>query len=291
MRSELASRLRAAGIVLLVCAGCSGSGSGSGGTTPTDRGSRAAAPIEAASAAPAASAAGPGVQTSTAGAAASVGVASSAAGPNAAPLLASDSEPKGVAPLTDAERRELRGACQPLGHAVAQAAPRQSTPMQGVEAAEQVLAHPPELRGVDVPHCTNLLQRQLRRYRAGLIEDEAITGLKTIMVGMASAYQAEPRHLCPSAPGVPADLAPLETGSYASTSADWQADGWRCVHFDRSTAGPQRFQYELRVDRAAESFEIVARGFPVRGYGPEELFLRGKVQGNRLEPSSAVYRR
>jgi hypothetical protein len=214
-----------------------------------------------------------------------------ASGVGAPPLLASDSVPKGIEPLSPDERKELAGPCKPLAAAVSAAAPRANTRLEALAHAEEVLKSPPKLAkldNVDVPRCSELMRRELRAYLASSVEAEAITHLKIIMVGMASAYAAGQR-LCPSAPAAPAELGRLEADPYRSSPADWRAEGWRCVRFE--LAVPQRFQYEVRVDSAAQSFEIVARGFPVQTGSAEELFLRGRVDQGAVQPSSAVYRR
>jgi hypothetical protein len=51
---------------------------------------------------------------------------------------------------------------------------------------------------------------------------------------------------------------------------------------------PVRYQYELRTAADGESAEVVARGFPVAGQGPEELFVRLTLGE---EPALVVYRR
>ena len=113
-------------------------------------------------------------------------------------------------------------------------------------------------------------------------------GIKRIAVGLVSAATREPPSRCTSAPPVPSDVRAVQLGPYTSKGPDWAPAGWRCVAFDMLT--PQRFQYEMRVD-ANGGFEIIARGYPVDGSGPEELFLSGRIDAGMEGLSSDVMRR
>ena len=39
------------------------------------------------------------------------------------------------------------------------------------------------------------------------------------------------------------------------------------------------------------SWEVIARGFPVKGGAPTELYARGRIEGGHIQPSREVYRR
>jgi hypothetical protein len=96
--------------------------------------------------------------------------------------------------------------------------------------------------------------------------------------------------LCASAAAVPADLATLKRGPVTPGPDAYATPGWMCVRFANQGA-PQHFQYELRTDASDQSYEIVARGFPVKGKPAVELFLKGKAEDGQITPSSDVYRR
>ena len=51
------------------------------------------------------------------------------------------------------------------------------------------------------------------------------------------------------------------------------------------------FQYELRSDATAKTFEVIARGYPVQGAPPTELYVAGKVESGAIDPSVPVMRR
>lgn len=206
------------------------------------------------------------------------------------PVLATDSAPAGVEPLDAAEAKELGSRCKPLTDAVAAAARGDRAGGSPFARVLRVLAHPPAVAGVDVPRCAGLMERAVRADEARAVEAEPIVAIRRIVFGLSSALAGDARQLCPSAPPVPAELRQLEAGAYRSSAADWQAEGWRCARFDL-VGTAQRYQYELRTDAATGSYEIVARGYPVAGHGQSELYLRGKVEGGEIQPTSAVYRR
>jgi hypothetical protein len=127
-------------------------------------------------------------------------------------------------------------------------------------------------------------------YLARTREGEAKLNLKRIVVGLVTALERDVPTFCASAPAVPKDLATVKDAPYASAGADWRAPGWTCVRFDLSGA-QQVFQYELRSDAKAKTFEVIARGYPVQGAAPTELYIAGKVENGAIDPSMPVMRR
>mgnify|MGYP000939422163 CR=1 FL=1 len=205
-----------------------------------------------------------------------------------APRPAADSLPDGLAPLGEAERSELAERCKAFVSAVTQAGKKAGRSKGSIEIALEVLANPPKPPGVDAERCASLMKRDLLAYRARTIEAEAMLTLKQLAFAMSDAFSRQ-GSLCPSAPAVPSALELLAKEPYASSPQDWQSAGWRCLGFTISP--PQRFQYELRSDPSAGSYEIVARGFPVDGGPPAELYVRGEVESGQLSPSQEILRR
>jgi hypothetical protein len=216
------------------------------------------------------------------------GASEPASSPPRPPRPAADSSPDGLDPLTDAERTEFEQRCKAFVSAVTQAGKKAGRTKSSTEIALDVLANPPKSPGVDSERCAPLMKRELVAYRARTIEIEAILALKQLAFAMADAH-AKNGALCPSAPAIPSALDGLAKEPYASTSKDWSAPGWLCVNF--AISPPQRFQFELRSDAGAASYEIVARGFPVEGGPATELFVRGKVEAGQLSPSQEIFRR
>jgi hypothetical protein len=95
--------------------------------------------------------------------------------------------------------------------------------------------------------------------------------------------------MCPSAPPVPASLGALRDGTYASKPEDWAAPGWSCLRFEQPM--PQHYQYEVRSDPKAGTYEAIARRPSAEGRPASELFLRGLMENGDLQPNSAVMRR
>lgn len=210
--------------------------------------------------------------------------------PSRAPVLAATSLPAGLETLSDDERATLEKACKPLMDAIVKVANRDKERKDRTEAAMHALQSPPTVAGVDVTRCTSFVRDQLAAYRAKSIESEAIINLKRIVFGLADATQADPPRLCPSAPPVPSNLDAVRNGPHQEPPSGWGAEGWSCVRFQLGGA-PQRFQYELVTDAKAGTYRIIARGFPVEGHGPEELFLAGETVDGRVSPSSEVMRK
>jgi hypothetical protein len=198
--------------------------------------------------------------------------------------------PPGTNPLSEAESKELASKCKKLTDAIAAAAKKAGTGKRPIDLVEEVLANPPKLAGVDVPRCSELMRRDTVSYLASARESEAKLSLKRIVVGLMSALEKEPPVLCASAPPVPASVETVKTTPYASTADDWKAEGWKCARFDL-VGGKQVFQYELRTDPKARSFEVIARGWPVAGGPRTELYIAGKVESGAIDPSMPILRR
>lgn len=207
----------------------------------------------------------------------------------AKPVLAASSFPPGVRALSEAEEAELKERCGGLLKHLRKVSANDSGSRARLERIHNILEHPPALTGVDVPHCAKLLQRSVVAYRAQTIESEGMNGIKRIIVGLSMAMSAAKPKLCPSAPKTPADLKAFQAGPVRTNVQQWQHPGWRCVRFDRSQ--PSAFQYQLHTSSADQSFEIIARGYPVDGHPPVELFLAGKVKDKTIALSSEIYRR
>lgn len=212
---------------------------------------------------------------------------SAPAAPAREPRPALSSSPEGVQPLSDEEKKTLKNACGAFTKAVEKAAKALGKP--SLEAVLEVLRAPPSPAGVDGPACAGLMQRDMIVYRARTLESEALLGLKRFAVGVVSAAESDKKEHCPSAPPVPKEIAILKNGPFTSTPADYASPGYRCAHFDMPT--PQHFQYELETDEKAGTFRVIARGFPVEGQGPEELFLGGRFEAGMEVLAGEILRR
>jgi hypothetical protein len=190
---------------------------------------------------------------------------------------ARDSHPAGVHPLDAAEQAEVEKGCKKLVDAVAAVVKKKnpSGRLAATTAMLEALAKPPEVAGVDVPRCAELVRRDLEDYLASAVENEAIASLRMIALALARVAQSD-GVVCASAPAAPADVAKVRSGSYVTTAADWAGEGWRCNGF--GAAGmPVRWQYEVKVDATRRTYDIIARGFPVSGGPQAELVLPGGV--------------
>jgi hypothetical protein len=263
---------------LLLIAACGGASS-PGSTASSQAGADAATTSTAA-------------PSSASGADDASGSPPASAGPATAPTTpgvpAADSWPEGVTPLSKEEGAELGGKCKPFTDAVTAAAKKAGRSKGSVDIARDVLANPPKVAGVDGPRCAELMGRELAAYRARTIEQEAMVGLKRIAFGMASHF-AEAHGLCPSAPPVPAALHFVAKEPYVARADDWNDVAWACLRFDQQ--GPQRFVYLVRVDAANSSYEAIARGYPVEGAPPTELYVRVVADENGPSPNVTVMRR
>ncbi len=216
---------------------------------------------------------------------------SSAAPAAAAGVPADQSNPPGIQPLTDAEAQEAELKCTRLGRAIEKevkaARKAGKSPYQAVLEA---LKNPPSVPGMDVPRCAELMRRDVIASQALNIESEAKNNLKAISVGLATATQRTPPEFCPSAPPVPPSLDQVRNGPWQSQPTSWDAPGWKCTGFNLRGA-PQYFQYELKTDPATQTWEVIARGYPVAGQPATELYVRGTAVNGKIQPSSQVMRR
>ena len=213
-----------------------------------------------------------------------------AAVPARDPVPAADTLPDGLTQLTDDEAQEAESKCAGLSKALAGVVKADKSGRPRTEVLLEALkSGGVSAPGVDVARCGELISRDLLIYRARMIESEAINNIKMISVGLASASNGEPPKVCPSAGPTPPELSALEKGPVSVPADGWSAPGWSCVRF--ASQVPVRFQYELRVDAAAKSYEIIARGFPVAGQPAVELFQKGTIEGGKIRPSSNVMRK
>lgn len=204
---------------------------------------------------------------------------------------ADTSDPDGLPKISPDERKVLDGDCKKFTEAVARSVGRKKL-ADGETRADQTLAaldKAPKVQGVDVAKCTDLMRRDLQIYAARQSETEAKNNLKLVAVNIGVAYE-NGKKLCPSAGPTPPTLDAFKAGAVATSPNDWMAPGWACVRFGPSTV-PTRWQYELKTDKGGGTWEVVARGYPVAGGPPTELFLAGVIDANGVTPPGSVKRR
>jgi hypothetical protein len=200
------------------------------------------------------------------------------------PTTTAAEEPPGPpdpAPLTDEERKEAAKKCAPLTQAMQKAKGNQKSPLDALEAA---LKKPPaQLKGAALERCKELLTRGIETYLIGAKEVEARLVISQIGRAMAIAYSEQGGKLCPASERpVPADKARVAKEPYVSTAADWDTPSWKCLGISLPEQ-PQRFQYETRVDPAAKTFEVIARGVPGGKGRWVELRQKGTVTSKGVE--------
>lgn len=205
------------------------------------------------------------------------------------PVLAADSLPDGLVALTDEEAEEAETRCAGLSKALTAAVKADRSGRSRTDVLLGALDAGGKAPGVDVTRCTELIRRDLLIYKARMIESEAINHIKMISLQLSVASEREPPSACPSMGPTPAILSSLVNGPVAVPPEVWSQGGWSCLRFAPET--PVYFQYEVRMNSAAGSYEILARGYPVAGHPAVELFQRGKVVDGRIRPSSEVMRR
>lgn len=200
----------------------------------------------------------------------------------AAPAPAAAAPPDASPPLTPEEQKKLEKTCKPLVSAMQRAAQKAGPGTNPLDVFAALVKSPPKMPAADLTTCSALLERSIRDYLGAAIETEARVTLKRISLEMAAAFEAE-HAFCPATTTpVPASAAGLDKTPYVSTSTDWAAPTWRCLHFDM-TGQRQRFQYEVRADPGGAWVEAIARGAP-RGDGRIiEIVQRVQVKGNKLE--------
>jgi hypothetical protein len=150
----------------------------------------------------------------------------------------------------------------------------------------QVLQNPPKMASGDLDRCKELLQKGLRAYLFAAFETEAKVILKRLGQGIVMAYQSHGT-LCPSAKPVPPDAQKVAAGPYIATEADWGSAGWECLGFAMPDQ-PMRFQYEVKTDPKAGTFEMIARGSPERDGKFIVVVSKGAVKDGKIEISNPV---
>lgn len=271
----------ALGGAALLAAGCGGASTPAedpgGAGDPAASGPSDMAPVEGSASEPAA----PGAPAGDAPAAA----------PKKEARNADESDPEGLPAIKPDERKVLDGDCKKFTDAVAKAIAKKK-PAPGETRADQVVAaleKPPTVQGVDGAKCADLMRRDVLIYAARQAESEAKNNLKLVAVNIGVAFEND-KNLCPSAGPTPASLDALQKGPATTTANDWMAPGWSCTRFGPSAA-PTRWQYELKTDKGRGTWEVIARGYPVAGGPPTELFLEGVVDAGGVTPPGSVKRR
>lgn len=201
------------------------------------------------------------------------------------------SDPGGLPKLSPDDRKFLDGDCKKFTEAVAKSAGQKKL-AEGETRSEQVLGSldkPPKVQGVDVAKCSDLMRRELIINIARQSETEAKNNMKLIAVNIGVAYE-NGKKLCAAAGPTPPSLDALKGGPVATTPNDWMAPGWSCARFGPSTIRT-RWQYEMKTDKGAGTWEVVARGYPVHGGPPTELFLAGVIDASGVTPPGSVKRR
>ena len=191
--------------------------------------------------------------------------------------------------MTEAERDEVEAGCRRVAEHARKVARADRAQSSLRSYLERVAAKPPSVRGEDVPRCLALMMRAAIAQEAQEAESVAVNRLRTMVVGLAGAY-ARDQALCASTPPVPLELSSLKGEPVRVEGPAWEAPGWKCLGFDLHQA-PQRFQYQVKTDPKAGTYELLARGFVVQGRPPVELVLAGKVEGDVIQPHSNVMRR
>jgi hypothetical protein len=193
--------------------------------------------------------------------------------------------PISLAPLSPEEKVEFNGPpCRPFQEAVKAALDRNPggrAPEEKQAALQAALTRPASADEAMWARCLSLYERGMADFRAATIEAEAKVTLKSLALGMKMAFD-DKKKLCPSTKNpVPADLRLLESGPWKSTSASWTDPTWACLAY---TPPPQqRFQYEVKTDAKAKTFELLARGYPRTDGSLSVWSLTGKVNGASLE--------
>lgn len=203
---------------------------------------------------------------------------------------AATTAPEGVSALTEVERKELSGPCKKLVDAMAKVVGKRKVDPSAsrTEQVIEALDDPPKIEGVDVARCAGLMRRDLVAFAASQSEREVQNDLKIIAVNLGVAFESK-KALCPSAGPSPASLDAVAKGPVMTAASDWAAPGWACVRFGPTT--PVRWQYELVTDAKAGTYEVIARGFPVKGAPAAELVIVGTVEASGPTPPGALQRR
>ncbi|MCC6527685.1 MAG: hypothetical protein IT373_33880 [Polyangiaceae bacterium] len=166
-----------------------------------------------------------------------------------------------------------------------------------LELAMKAVARAPDgLPAADHAACVPIYQKRFARLLWELepAEDAARDAVKACQQAAASAHaSSRPEDeegaplgapFCRSARPVPAGLAALP---FASTAADWDAPGWRCLGFRVRATQP----FQLAYTSDAHGFACVARFEPRHGGPTVELRLGGELDRGGLMLDKQVVRR
>jgi hypothetical protein len=189
-------------------------------------------------------------------------------------MLAAESVPAGLEPLSRTELALLEVEC---GRITAQVqAPAQSMPA-GPDAMLAMLDVLDGLRSDESrTDCLDLAERDIKNQLAGMIDREAMRTLEWL-TGKLHQRLSRGDDLCPSAAPVPSSLEAVRNGPPSIDRSEWERAGWEkdgeaCLDSDwRELA--KRFQVELQTDLAQRTSKLIARGYPVVGGEPSELFV------------------
>lgn len=123
------------------------------------------------------------------------------------------------------------------------------------------LKRPSTVGEEDWTYCAQLYDRDAHAFRNMSIRREAMAVLAALGNGLEMAAEANHRWCSSTAHPVPANLRALEKGPYAVKASDWSDRAWKCA-FGPPALTKMWFQYEMKVDAKAKTYEVTARGFP-----------------------------
>jgi len=148
--------------------------------------------------------------------------------------------------------------------------------------ASMAHSEPTGLTAEQIGWCKGYMIRQVQERMASMRAIGVKHQMLSIGRAMKSAFERDGK-LCPSSKKpLPAELSALSKGSYTPSKADLSTPTWKCLDTPfggRSLLfmGGVRFQYEIRTNRADQSFNVVGRGSLLRDGKIDEYTLAGKV--------------
>jgi hypothetical protein len=194
--------------------------------------------------------------------------------------------PAGLSPLSRTELAILEVEC---GRVTAQVQAPALNMQAGPDAMFAMLEVIGDLRASEQrTDCLDLTERDVKTQLAGMLDREAVRTLQWL-TGKLNQRLTRGDDLCPSASPVPADLAALRDGPPHISPTEWERAGWQddgvaCLDVDwRDLA--KRFQVEVQTDFEQRTSKLIARGFPVVGGEPSELFVTVRVADDGVEIS------
>jgi hypothetical protein len=182
--------------------------------------------------------------------------------------------PAGLEPLSRTELAVLEVECGRINAEVQ--APAKKMPA-GPDAMFAMLEVLEKVRlGEQRTDCLDLIERDVKNQLAGMLDREAMRTLEWL-TGKLHQRLKRGDDLCPSAGPVPASLEALRDKAPSIDRSEWERAGWEndgeaCLDSDWRDLG-KRFQVELQTDLGQRTAKIIARGFPVVGGEPSELFV------------------